>query len=129
MSASPFTMTDYVGGETTDPRDATTITWQSSTPGVSATLIYGSQWDITLEAPGLDWESPHGQGIRNPAHAESDARTAMSALVSFLGAWDESRTYGDSDSENWDLFPAECEPWLAYVDDLTMDAMDHGYES
>jgi hypothetical protein len=45
----------------------------------------------------------------------------METLAAFIGAAYEARQYGDSDSENWDLFPETASEWItAYSDDLAM---------
>lgn len=49
----------------------------------------------------------------------------LETLASFLGAWQESIDYGERTGrpgECADLFPRACMPFLAYVDELTLDA-------
>lgn len=47
---------------------------------------------------------------------------ALETLSSFVGAWHEAHRYGTEGSENWDLFPDVCVPFLDRADEFQMDA-------
>lgn len=108
---------------------ATEAHW-SNTDGYGASVVRmrhtdergAREWRITLAWPGLGmretWFSPYGTGIFAPMHNE-DPRGVLETLASFLGAWDEAQRY--EGSENRDLFPRECEPFLAVAEEFSAD--------
>lgn len=77
------------------------------------------EWVIRLDWPGGSWTSPEGHGIFT---TEGDTGIgALGALAAFLGAWDEAQRYPGS--ENRDLFPKECEPFLEVVEEFATATM------
>ena len=75
------------------------------------------EWSVVLTWPGGEYRSRREHGIF--AHT-TDAREVLSTLASFVGAWDEAQRY--EGSENRDLFPAECEPFLTVAEDFSAEA-------
>lgn len=66
-----------------------------------------------------------GDDLRSGSGAYVDLPGMLATLASFVGAFAESRSYGDPDSENWTLFPDAAAEWAdAYADDLYMLADD-----
>lgn len=63
-----------------------------------------------------------GDDLRSGTYQNPTALPEMlETLAAFIGAADEAQRYGDSDSENRDLFPASASEWInAYSDDLSM---------
>lgn len=48
----------------------------------------------------------------------------LETLASFVSAWDEAMKWGDEDSENRDLFPKACEPFLTVAELFALDTME-----
>jgi hypothetical protein len=75
------------------------------------------RWTVTVGNPvSQQWS---GDEQRGPEPC--DLPKALSATMSFLSAFAESRTGGKPNSENWDLYPDSMAEWaMAMSDEITM---------
>jgi hypothetical protein len=64
----------------------------------------------------------HYTGTESPIWThDKDPRKVLAILADFVSAWDEAQRYPDS--ENRDLFPVSCEPFLGAAEDFAADMM------
>lgn len=81
---------------------------------------YRPRYKYIITPDDLAWQYV-GDDISGPRYGAIDATSAMSALLSFLEACAESRTYGDGTGENSDLFPAHVGEWAEqYSDEINL---------
>jgi hypothetical protein len=79
------------------------------------------RWTVTVGQDAC--QSWSGDDQRGPEHGSLP--DALSATMSFLAAFAESRAYGNVMSEHWDLYPAEMADWaITMSDELTMARME-----
>lgn len=100
------------------------LVWQSDDEAVNVAISRVSSFDratfdvtVIVNGNALPSSEPISLGIC-PNDRLDRLRKAFGAFASFLGAWNESRSYGTCESENWQLFPDEYLPVLEYVDEL-----------
>lgn len=98
----------------------------------------GDHSTISVEPIGRDpfdwriqyrWTVTHGQqqwsGDEQRGPEPCDLPKALSATMSFLSAFAESRACGDPSSENWDLYPDSMAEWAMDMDyEITLAQME-----
>jgi hypothetical protein len=87
---------------------------------------YRPRYQYIITPDDLAWQYV-GDDISGPMNGGIDVESAMCALLSFLGACAESRSYGDGTGENSTLFPAHVGEWAEqYSDEINL--APHGFD-
>jgi hypothetical protein len=74
-------------------------------------------YHYAIDIPGFEYE---GDDIVSGIGGGS-LQYGLECLLSFLSAFAESRRYGNTDSDNWDLFPDELADWaMANSDEFSL---------
>ena len=108
-----------------DDRFSATVVRQSSEPRDEA----GRQgWSYILQHWATEGVGFHYTFARRSellwTH-DTDPLDVLATLASFMGAWSEAHRYGTPQSENRDLFPVICEPWLVAVEEFELWGYEH----
>lgn len=123
---------------TTDPTSATQrATWHLvSADGTYIAAVTRTSRKDSRGATGWAWELGYGPvsgvgfhytGAEDHAliyaPMTDDPVEVLETLAGFVGAWDEAVKWGYEDSENRDLFPKACLPFLTVAELFASDTM------
>ena len=85
------------------------------------TLSYPTRFNVHGECDiAVNYTCVDAEDIRTPG--DPDPAEVLRSLSSFLDAWDEAQRYPNS--ENRDLFPTSCEPFLNYCEEFASDMIE-----